>query len=163
MINLSASLLGVATVASTLFSCNTQQQESPMKAKVEEYAQVELKSDLVNNLNDKEKELVKIFFQVGEITDDLFWQQTFGDKSQLDTITDNYAKEFAMIHYGAWDRLDNNKPFLAGYGEKPAVCNYYPHDITAEEFDAFEDANKNSWYTVIRRNKDGSLKKCLVS
>ena len=158
MINLSASLLGVATVASTLFSCNTQQQESPMKAKVEEYAQVELKSDLVNNLNDKEKELVKIFFQVGELTDDLFWQQTFGDKSQLDTITDNYAKEFAMIHYGAWDRLDNNKPFLAGYGEKPAVCNYYPHDITAEEFDAFEDANKNSWYTVIRRNEDGSLK-----
>lgn len=158
MINLSASLLGVATVASTLFSCSTQQQESPMKAKVEEYAQVELKSDLVNNLNDKEKELVKIFFQVGEITDDLFWQQTFGDKSQLNTITDSYAKEFAMIHYGAWDRLDNNKPFLAGYGEKPAVCNYYPHDITAEEFDAFEDANKNSWYTVIRRNEDGSLK-----
>lgn len=158
MINLSASLLGVATVASTLFSCSTQQQESPMKAKVEEYAQVELKSDLVNNLNDKEKELVKRFFQVGEITDDLFWQQTFGDKSQLDTITDSYAKEFAMIHYGAWDRLDNNKPFLAGYGEKPAVCNYYPHDITAEEFDAFEDANKNSWYTVIRRNEDGSLK-----
>lgn len=158
MINLSASLLGVATVASTLFSCSTQQQESPMKAKVEEYAQVELKSDLVNNLNDKEKELVKIFFQVGEITDDLFWQQTFGDKSQLDTITDSYAKEFAMIHYGAWDRLDNNKPFLAGYGEKPAVCNYYPHDITAEEFGAFEDANKNSWYTVIRRNEDGSLK-----
>lgn len=158
MINLSASLLGVATVASTLFSCSTQQQESSMKAKVEEYAQVELKSDLVNNLNDKEKELVKIFFQVGEITDDLFWQQTFGDKSQLDTITDSYAKEFAMIHYGAWDRLDNNKPFLAGYGEKPAVCNYYPHDITAEEFDAFEDANKNSWYTVIRRNEDGSLK-----
>lgn len=158
MINLSASLLGVATVASTLFSCSTQQQESPMKAKVEEYAHVELKSDLVNNLNDKEKELVKIFFQVGEITDDLFWQQTFGDKSQLDTITDSYAKEFAMIHYGAWDRLDNNKPFLAGYGEKPAVCNYYPHDITAEEFDAFEDANKNSWYTVIRRNEDGSLK-----
>lgn len=158
MINLSESLLGVATVASTLFSCSTQQQESPMKAKVEEYAQVELKSDLVNNLNNKEKELVKIFFQVGEITDDLFWQQTFGDKSQLDTITDSYAKEFAMIHYGAWDRLDNNKPFLAGYGEKPAVCNYYPHDITAEEFDAFEDANKNSWYTVIRRNEDGSLK-----
>lgn len=158
MINLSASLLGVATVASTLFSCSTQQQESPMKAKVEEYAQVELRSDLVNNLNNKEKELVKIFFQVGEITDDLFWQQTFGDKSQLDTITDSYAKEFAMIHYGAWDRLDNNKPFLAGYGEKPAVCNYYPHDITAEEFDAFEDANKNSWYTVIRRNEDGSLK-----
>ena len=158
MINLSASLLGVVAVTATLFSCSNQQQESPLKAKVEEYARVELKSDLVNNLNDKEKELVRIFFQVGEITDNLFWKQTFGDKSQLDTITDSYAKEFAMIQYGAWDRLDNNKPFLAGYGEKLAVCNYYPHDITAEEFDAFEDANKNSWYTVIRRNEDGSLK-----
>lgn len=158
MINLSASLLGVVAVTATLFSCSNQQQESPLKAKVEEYARVELKSDLVNNLNDKEKELVRIFFQVGEITDNLFWKQTFGDKSQLDTITDSYAKEFAMIQYGAWNRLDNNKPFLAGYGEKLAVCNYYPHDITAEEFDAFEDANKNSWYTVIRRNEDGSLK-----
>lgn len=153
----SASVLGVAAMASVL-SCTTQQQEPPMKAKVEEYAQVELKSDLVNGLNDKEKELVKIFFQVGEITDDLFWKQTFGDKSVLDTLTDSYAKKFAMIQYGAWDRLDNNKPFLPGYGEKLDVCNYYPHDITAEEFDALEDENKDSWYTVIRRNADGSLK-----
>lgn len=153
----SASVLGVAAMASVL-SCTTQQQESPMKAKVEEYAQVELKSDLVNGLNDKEKELVKIFFQVGEITDDLFWKQTFGDKNVLDTLTDSYAKKFAMIQYGAWDRLDNNKPFLPGYGEKLDVCNYYPHDITAEEFDALEDENKDSWYTVIRRNADGSLK-----
>lgn len=153
----SASVLGVAAMASVL-SCTTQRQESPMKAKVEEYAQVELKSDLVNGLNDKEKELVKIFFQVGEITDDLFWKQTFGDKSVLDTLTDSYAKKFAMIQYGAWDRLDNNKPFLPGYGEKLDVCNYYPHDITAEEFDALEDENKDSWYTVIRRNADGSLK-----
>ena len=158
LINLSASVLGVAAMASTLFACSSQQQESPMKAKVEEYAHVELKSDLVSGLNDKEKELVKIFFQVGEITDNLFWKQTFGDKSKLDTITDPYAKEFAMIHYGAWDRLDNNKPFLGGYGEKLDVCNYYPHDITAEEFEAFDDANKDSWYTIIRRNDDGSLK-----
>ena len=158
LINLSASVLGVAAMASILFACSSQQQESPMKAKVEEYAHVELKSDLVSGLNDKEKELVKIFFQVGEITDNLFWKQTFGDKSKLDTITDPYAKEFAMIHYGAWDRLDNNKPFLGGYGEKLDVCNYYPHDITAEEFEAFDDANKDSWYTVIRRNDDGSLK-----
>ena len=71
MINFSAALLGVATMASSLCSCSSQQKESPMKAKVEEYASVELKSDLVNNLSDKEKELVRIFFQVGKITDDL--------------------------------------------------------------------------------------------
>lgn len=158
LIKISALLFGATAIAST-FSCSTpKQQESPMKAKVEEYAPVELKSDLVNGLNDKEKELVKIFFKVGKITDDLFWKQTFGDKSLLDTITDSYAKEFAIIQYGAWDRLDDNKPFLPGYGEKLPMCTYYPQDITTEEFEAFEDANKDSWYTVIRRNDDGSLK-----
>lgn len=155
-IKFSALLLGAATFATT-WSC-TQQKESPMKAKVDEFAPVELKSDLVKGLNDKEKELVKIFFQIGKITDDLFWKQTFGDKSQLDTITDSYAKDFAMIQYGVWDRLDNNKPFISGYGEKLLVCNYYPHDITEEEFNAFDDENKDSWYTVIRRNDDGTLK-----
>lgn len=155
-IKFSALLLGAATFATTM-SC-AQQKESPMKAKVEEFAPVELKSDLASGLNDKEKELVKIFFQIGKITDDLFWKQTFGDKSLLDTISDSYAKDFAMIHYGVWDRLDNNKPFIEGYGEKLPMCNYYPHDITLEEFNAFEDENKDSWYTVIRRNDDGSLK-----
>lgn len=155
-IKFSALLLGAAAFATTM-SC-TQQKESPMKAKVEEFAPVELKSDLASGLNDKEKELVKIFFHIGKITDDLFWKQTFGDKSLLDTISDSYAKDFAMIHYGVWDRLDNNKPFIEGYGEKLPMCNYYPHDITLEEFNAFEDENKDSWYTVIRRNDDGSLK-----
>lgn len=158
LFNFSASMLGIAVVASTMSCSNQKQPESHFKVKVEEYAPVELKSDLVSGLNENEKELVKIFFQVGKITDNLFWKQTFGDKAQLDTITDSYAKEFAMIHYGVWDRLDNNKPFIAGYGEKLDVCNYYPHDITAEEFDAFGDENKDSWYTVIRRNEDGSLK-----
>ena len=83
MTNLSATLLGVTVAASTLFSCGSQQKESPMKAKVEEYASVELKSDLVNNLSDKEKELVRIFFQVGKITDDLFWKQTFAMQKSL--------------------------------------------------------------------------------
>lgn len=158
LLNLSTSLIGAAAIASMLSCSDKQQQDSPLKAKVEEYASVELKSDLVNGLDENEKELVKIFFKVGKITDDLFWKQTFGDRTILDTITDTYAKEFAMIHYGAWDRLDNNKPFLEGYGEKPDVCNYYPKDITKEEFEAFDDENKNSLYTVIRRNEDGSLK-----
>lgn len=158
LIHFSALLFGAAAISSTISCSSPQKQESPLKAKVEEYAPVALKSDLVSGLNEKEKELVRIFFQVGKITDDLFWKQTFGDKSLLDTITDSYAKEFALIQYGAWDRLDDNKPFLPGYGEKPPMCTYYPQDITTEEFEAFEDAYKDSWYTVIRRNDDGSLK-----
>ncbi len=134
------------------------QPESPCKAMVEEYARFDLKSDLVAQLSDNEKQLIPIFVRISEIMDDLFWLQTYGDKAQLDTITDEYAKEFAMIQYGPWDRLNDNKPFIAGYGAKRPGCCYYPDDITKKEFESFDDASKNSLYTVIRRGEDGQLK-----
>ncbi len=152
--------LALAAIGSSALIGTTacEHKECPMKAKVDEYALVELKSDLAANLTDNEKQIVNIFFEIAQIADNLFWQQTFGDKTIIENLTDEHAKEFGMIQYGAWDRLDNNKPFLPDYGEKPATCNYYPQDITLEEFEAFDDPNKSSWYTVLRRNEDGSLK-----
>ena len=135
-----------------------QQPESPCKAMVEEYAWFDLTSDLVAGLSENEKQLIPIFVRISEIMDDLFWKQTFGDKSLLDTISDEYTKEFAMIQYGAWNRLDANKPFVSGYGEKRPGCCYYPDDITAEEYEAFENADKSSLYTVLRRDDEGKLK-----
>lgn len=132
--------------------------ESPCKAMVEEYAWFDLTSDLVAGLSENEKQLIPIFVRISEIMDDLFWKQTFGDKSLLDTISDEYAKEFAMIQYGPWNRLDANKPFVSGYGEKRLGCCYYPDDITAEEYEAFENADKGSLYTVLRRDDEGKLK-----
>ncbi|MBR4512609.1 MAG: Zn-dependent hydrolase [Bacteroidales bacterium] len=135
-----------------------QQPESPCKAMVEEYAWFDLTSDLVAGLSENEKQLIPIFVRISEIMDDLFWKQTFGDKGLLDTISDEYAKEFAMIQYGPWNRLDANKPFVSGYGEKRLGCCYYPDDITAAEYEAFENADKGSLYTVLRRDDEGKLK-----
>ena len=135
-----------------------QQPESPCKAMVEEYAWFDLTSDLVAGLSENEKQLIPIFVRISEIMDDLFWKQTFGDKGLLDTISDEYAKEFAMIQYGPWNRLDANKPYVSGYGEKRLGCCYYPDDITAEEYEAFENADKGSLYTVLRRDDEGKLK-----
>ena len=90
--------------------------------------------------------------------DRLFWKQTFGDYQQLLKIEDPAARQFVAIQYGPWDRLDDNKPFLKNYGPKPLGCQYYPQDMTAEEFAEFKDPNKNSLYTVIRRDENGKLK-----
>lgn len=151
---ISAAFIGAASLAFT--SCGGNDQS--LKAKVDEYAPVELSSELVAGLSDNEREMLSIFFEIAQITDNLFWEQTFGDKSVLESLENPYARQFAMIQYGAWDRLDDNKPFLEGYGKKPLVCNYYPLDITKEEYEAFDDPDKASWYTVLRRNEDGSLK-----
>ena len=145
-------------------SCKDKKAENPevvsaseLQQKVDEYAFFDLTTD-ISKLSENDKQLIPIFFEIGQIMDDLFWEQTFGDKSVLDTIQDKWMKEFALINYGAWDRLNDDKPFIPGYGPKPATCCYYPQDLTLEEYEAFQDKNKGSHYTVLVRNEDGSLK-----
>ena len=139
-------------------SANAQEEsKSIMQQKVEEYAWFDLTADL-SKLTESERKLLPIFFEIGQIMDDLFWEQTFGDKTLLDTISDPWVKEFALINYGPWDRLDAEKPFVSGYGPRPATANYYPQDITRAEFDAFADPLKSSHYTILTRDENGNLK-----
>jgi len=135
------------------------QQKSEIQMKVEKYAKVDLKTDL-NLLSENDKKMIPILIEVSEIMDNIFWKDALQEPkdSFLNKITDEYAKHFATINYGAWDRLDGDKPFIDGYGEKPKGANYYPKDMTAEEFDALKDNNKTSWYTVLRRDEAGKLK-----
>ena len=134
-----------------------EKKSSPIQKKVDEYALFELKADM-RHFNDNEKELINIFRKIADIMDDLFWKQTYGDKSELmSKITDPAVREYALINYGPWDRLDGNKPFVNGFGAKPDVCKYYPLDMSQKEFDACKDPNKNSLYTVLRRDDKGNL------
>ena len=139
-------------------AANDTTNMSLMQKKVNEYAVVKLTTDL-SKLTDKEKQMIPILIEVAQVMDDIFWEQTWGDKNALlDTIKDPYTKQFAAINYGPWDRLDENKPFVAGIGEKPKGANFYPADMTKEEFENWKDANKTSQYTLVVRNADKSLK-----
>jgi len=139
-------------------SANDTTAMSEMQKKVNEYAVVKLTTDL-SKLTDKEKQMIPILLDVAQIMDDIFWEQTWGNKSALlDTIKDPYAKQFAAINYGPWDRLDENKAFIAGIGEKPKGANFYPTDMSKEEFEKWNDPTKASQYTVVVRNEDKSLK-----
>ena len=138
-------------------SCG-QKTDEALKEKVESYAVVKVDSPLYDALSENDKKIVGLFRQAGEIMDGLFWKQTYGDKAEIEALPDGYAKAYAMINYGAWDHLDDNKPFIEGYGEKPLGCQYYPLDMTMEEWKAFDDPDKLSLYTVIRRDENGALK-----
>jgi hypothetical protein len=157
---ISVLILGIAICFSACKPKQTEMKEkSEMQKKVEEFAYVTLNApDLIAQLSEKEKQLIPIFIQIAEIMDQLFWKQTFGDKTLLDNISDPFEADFAVINYGPWERLKENKPFVSGYGDKPLGAQYYPEDITVEEFNAFHDPNKSSLYTVLRRIEDGSLK-----
>jgi hypothetical protein len=132
--------------------------DSIMIKKINQFAVVKLTTDM-SKLTEKEKQMIPILIDVAKIMDELFWLQTLGDKNAfLDSIKDENVKKFATINYGPWERLNGNKSFVDKYSEKPKGCNFYPKDMTKEEFEKFGDKNKASLYTVIRRNEDKSLK-----
>jgi hypothetical protein len=121
------------------------------------YTPVKLTTD-ISQLEDHEKEMIPHLINASKIMDTLFWMQAYGlPDTFLTKIPDPRVAQFAKINYGPWDRLNNNEPFLNGIGEKPLGANFYPHDMTKEELENADVAEKFNLYTLIRRNEEGEL------
>ncbi|MFW5758726.1 MAG: dipeptidyl-peptidase 3 family protein, partial [Bacteroidota bacterium] len=149
------------TATIIFFGCNTEKKEestnNEMKQKVENFTEFTLTTDL-EWLSDNEQQIISKLIDVAQIMDEIFWMQAYGDKDSLFAKTeDEYTAQYAQIHYGPWDRLNNNEPFIEGVDEKPAGANFYPADMTKEEFEAWDDPTKTSEYTLIRRDQAGNL------
>ncbi|MFH0866207.1 MAG: Zn-dependent hydrolase [Bacteroidota bacterium] len=164
---LTLSIIAVLSIA--MFSCGsgnkkdsdsdtTIKDTSAMQKKLDQFATVELTTDL-SKLTEKEKKMIPILIDIAKLMDDIFWMQAYGNKdSLLSGIKDEKTKKFTEMNYGPWERLNDNAEIIAGIGEKPAGANFYPKDMTKEEFEKFTDKDKASLYTLIRRDKDGKLK-----
>jgi hypothetical protein len=141
-----------------LVACQPKQViVTEMQKKVDNFVEVELTTN-INHLSDNEKKMLPLLFEAAQIMDDIYWIQAYGDKNELFAkINDDATRNFVKINYGPWERLNNNTSFIEGYGEKPVGANFYPSDMTREEFDAFKSDDKTSQYTVIRRNAEGQL------
>lgn len=121
------------------------------------YAPVKLTADL-SSLSEKEKQMIPLLIEAAAIMDDLYWQQSFGNKdSLLNSIQDSTTREFARINYGPWDKLNNDTPFIAGFGIKPSGGEFYPPDMTKEELEKSDVKDKHGEYSVIRRDSTGKL------
>ncbi|GAB3298020.1 dipeptidyl-peptidase 3 family protein [Pseudidiomarina andamanensis] len=164
--------LTALAVSLTLLGCSQEpapvekaQSEAPAvelvadaKSRLDIYYPMDLTADL-SHLSERQRHVVELLIEASEIMDDLFWQQAYGASasSLLNRISDENVKNFAAINYGPWDRLNNDKPFLTGFGEKPAGANFYPSDMTKEEFEQAEFEGKIDLYTLVRRNDQGEL------
>jgi hypothetical protein len=125
--------------------------------KLKMYKEVQLFADL-SFLSNKEKTIIPKLHQVAELMDEIYWMQAYGDKnSLLEMQLSNDERKFIEINYGPWERLNNDEPFIGGIGPKPDGANFYPVDMTKEEFEKLDNKDKSSPYTIIIRNKDGKL------
>ena len=155
-------IVALATFVLTLSSNSYAQKVlTPTKNVAERvgiYTDVTLTSD-ISNLSDNQKKLLPILFQVADLMQDIYWMQVIpGEKDVFfSKIKDADAKKFAEINYGPWDRLNGNLSFFNEIDKKPLGSNFYPVDMTKEEFEAFDNADKTSLYTLIRRDENGKL------
>jgi len=121
------------------------------------YETVKLTTNL-NNLTSSERKILPLLIQAAQIMDDLFWKQAYPQRdSLLSTIKDEKTKSFVMINYGPWDRLNGDKPFVAGIGPKPDAATFYPLNMTKEALKKSTVSDKYGLYSVIRGDSAGRM------
>ncbi|WP_321317846.1 Zn-dependent hydrolase [Labilibaculum sp.] len=146
------------------FSCQPKKTEekekydSVMQRKLANYAKVKLSADL-SNLTANQIKLFSQLIRVANAIDEIYWLQAYGDKNQLlNVITDPDMKEYAMINYGPWDRLDGFAPFTDDFPPRPLGIGFFPEDINQEEFFSLKNDNKYSAFTTLTRTENGLIK-----
>ena len=157
--------LGILLVTVFVVSCG---EEPPPEVSVTPLEKVEVRPEIyadftltadLSHLNDGQREMIALLIDAAQIMDDLFWRQSFGDdyEAWLDSIADDRTRRFAELNYGPWDGLDDDKPFMDGFGPKPLGAQFYPEDMSKEEFEQAYLPGKAGLYTFVRRDQAGEL------
>lgn len=152
-------IAGAAETAGSSANTGATPAVAVVPARPEIYAPFTLTADLTG-LSSSERRMLGLFVDAAVIMDDLFWRQAYGDRDRLlgSLGQDAKVQQFARVNYGPWDRLAGNAPFVPGIGAKPLGAQFYPLDMTREEFDKANLPDSRSEYTVLRRDAKGALK-----
>ena len=143
-------------VAAALCACD-HSPKSPLTRKVADYALVSIETPDLSGISDNGKEVLNLYRFAAAEVDAIYWEPSFGDRNALlGSLSDPVQKTFAEINYGPWDRADG-KSFVEGYADRQPGAGFYPADMTVQEFEAWNNPDKCSPYTMIHRAEDGSL------
>ncbi|MBD3287378.1 peptidase, partial [candidate division KSB1 bacterium] len=136
-----------------------------VEAQLEKFAPVTIKYD-ETILDSSETEALKKIVEAAKYMDEIFLRQVYNKnvaiREALFASTDSsdipYLKLFTIM-FGPFDRLEEDRPFINNE-EKPDGANYYPPDMTREEFNEWieehpEDRKEfEHTFTLIRREDD---------
>src|ERR1043166_3711977 len=156
---------------STPFIGQKQTGDSDLARKIARFAPTTLTAD-TSKLSPNDKQALGKIIAAAKLLDPLFLRQVWSGNDALEKklLADKSPIGRERLHYfyindGPWSRLDNNEPFVDGVPkEKPPNANYYPDDMSKDEFNAWvqtlSDAAKQKatgFFYLIRRGPDRKL------
>jgi hypothetical protein len=168
---LAIALLIVITTFSPMLNVSGQDSTNDLTKKIARFAPTVLTAD-TSKLTPGDKQALQKIIQAAKLLDPLFLRQVWSGNADLEKklLADKTDGGRARLHYfyindGPWSRLDNNVPFIEGVPhEKPPQANFYPDDMTKDEFNTWvatlSDADKQKatgFFYLIRRGADGKL------
>jgi len=166
-------VLGFTVIVLTGQDKQTQKTagDPDLEKKIARFAPTVLSADTTRLSPDDRLALMKTI-EASKLLDPLFLRQVWSGNEALEknlqadkTVAGRQQLHYFYINDGPWSRLDNNEPFIEGVPrEKPPQANYYPDDITKEEFNSWlqglsaEDKEKaTGYFYVIRRDSNRKL------
>ena len=118
-------------------------------------------------LNPRDRKALPKIVAAARLMDDIYLDQAWtGNKSLLAKLRRDRSPlgkarlDYFLLNKGPWSSLDDHRAFLPGVPEKrPPGANFYPLDMTAEEFSAWMNhAKAEGFFSLVRRGGRGKLK-----
>ena len=156
------SLVACDVATNTNTTTATGPSESAQPAAVAKLARVEMNPD-TSFLTAEEREVVNLLIQAGDLMSEIYKRQATPNYDKLRTEVaaknDPALLDRFDTFFGPWDSMEEDKSFF-GNQPKPPGANFYPADLTKEQFDAYLTAHAGeaealtSPYTVVKRQGD---------
>jgi hypothetical protein len=129
-------------IALTTISCS-RRNASPLTEKIRRFVPVKITAN-VSKLPDNEKLVLRKLIEAAGYMDSIYLRQVWSGNIELltelskDQTTEGQERlHYFHINMSPWSGLDDNAPFIKGVPDKPGGANYYPEDMTKEEFSAW--------------------------
>lgn len=158
-----------------LSGCSKTEMETKataeLQAKIKRFAPAEITAD-ISTLSEGDRKALARLFEASKLMDKIYTRQVWSGNEALRTKleADSSPEGTVRLRYfnismSPWSSLDNHASFVEGVPARPPHANYYPDDMTKEEFEqwlatlpAEEQANATGYFHTIRRGPDGKLK-----
>jgi hypothetical protein len=142
-----------------------------LEAKIRRFAPTVLTAD-TSRLSANDRMALQKIIAATKLMDPLYLRQVWsGNEALLKKLQADHSPlgrlrlRYFLINKGPWSQLDDNEPFIEGVPPKPPQANFYPDDITKEEFNSWlnslspdEKEKAIGYFYVIRRDAGGKLK-----